>query len=171
MAQQKLPRFILRDCMLWADRQNKIGQIGDITPPVPTIKLEEMRNAGMVKPREINLGYEKLEFSFKMPGLDPQIIKLFGLKPGADNLFLITGALVDEDGDEHSAVMTVRGFMNKGDHGSWKPGDMAENDYAVSVNYYKLEVDGKELIEMDDFDVRIGGVSQRKGIRNALLLD
>lgn len=165
-----LPSFLMRNCMLWADRQSKLGQIGDITPPVPQIKLEEMRNAGMIKPREVNLGYEKLEFSFKMPGMDPQIIKLFGLKPGSENLFLVTGALVDEDGTEHSAVMTIRGFMKQGDHGTWKPGDMAENNYQCAVNYYKLEVDGNPLIEMDDFDVSIGGVSQSAGIRAALLL-
>ncbi|MBX8803457.1 phage tail protein, partial [Ochrobactrum sp. MR28] len=34
--------------MLWADRESKLGQIGDITPPVPQKKLEELRNAGMV---------------------------------------------------------------------------------------------------------------------------
>jgi P2 family phage contractile tail tube protein len=170
MTQSNLPRMLIRNCMLWADRVNKIGQIGDITPPVPQKKLEEMRNAGMIKPREVSLGFEKLEFSFKMPGLDPQIIKLFGLKPGAENPFMITGALVDEDGTTHSAVMTILGTMKQSDHGSWKPGDMGENDYQVAVNYYKLEIDGEELIEMDDFDVKVGGVSQYQDIRNALLL-
>lgn len=165
-----LPRFLMRNCMLWADRESLLGQVGDITPPVPQVKLEEMRNAGMIKPREVNLGYEKLEFSFKMPGLDPLVIKLFGLKPGSENPFMITGALVDEDGTEHSAVMTIRGFLKQADAGTWKAGDMAENDYMVSVNYYKLEVDGDELIEMDDFDVKIGGVSQHSGIRRSLLL-
>ena len=165
-----LPRFLLRNCMLWADRESKLGQIGDITPPVPQAKLEELRNAGMIKPREVHMGYEKLEFSFKMPGLDPQILKLFGLKPGTENLFLITGSLVDEDGVVHSAIMTIRGFLKQADPGNWKPGDMAENDYSVSVNYYKLEVDGDELIEMDDFDVKIGGISQHSGMRNSLLL-
>ena len=171
MATKNLPRYLLRNCMLYADKDSKLGQIGDITPPVPTMKVEEVRNAGMIKPREVNLGYETLEFSFKMPGLDPQILKLFGLKPGAENLFLITGALVDEDGDEHSAVMTVRGFMKTSDQGTWQPGEMTENNYTVSVNYYKLEVDGNPSIEMDDFDVSINGVSQYAGIRNALLLD
>jgi P2 family phage contractile tail tube protein len=170
MSQRHLPRFIMRNCMLWADRESKLGQIGDITPPVPEVKLEEMRNAGMIKPRKVNMGYEALEFSFKMPGLDPQVMKLFGIKPGEENPFMITGALVDEDGDEHSAVMTIRGFVYKVDHGSWKAGDLAENDHQCSVNYYKLEVDGEELIEMDDFDVKIGGESQYRGIRNALLL-
>lgn len=171
MTQKILPRFILRNCMLWADRESKLGQIGDITPPIPSVKLEEMRNAGMIKPHPVSMGYEALEFSFKMPGLDPQIIKLFGLKPGDENLFMITGALVDEDGGEHSAVMTIRGIMTKADHGNWKPGDLAENDYTVSVHYYKLEIDGREIIEMDDFDVKIGGRSQYRGIKNALLLD
>lgn len=165
-----LPRYLMRNCTLWADRETMIGQIGDITPPVPQEKLEEMRNSGMIKPREVKLGYEKLEFSFKMPGMDPAILRLFGLAPGTENPFMITGALVDEDGTEHSAVMTIRGFLKQADPGNWKPGDQAENDYMVSVNYYKLEIDGEPLIEMDDFDVSIGGVSQYSGIRNAMLL-
>jgi len=165
-----LPSFLMRNCMLWADRVSKLGQIGDITPPIPQVKLEEMRNAGMIKPREVNLGYEKLNFSFKTPSFDPQIIKLYGLTPGTETPFMITGALVDEDGANHSAVMTLRGMLTKNDHGSWKPGDLSESDHEVSVNYYKLEVDGNELIEMDDFDIRIGGVSQYQGIRDALLL-
>lgn len=43
-----LPRFLMRNCTLWADSESKLGQIGDITPPVPQVKVEEMRNAGMV---------------------------------------------------------------------------------------------------------------------------
>lgn len=163
-------RFLIRNCTLWADRESKLGQIGDITPPVPQVKVEEMRNAGMAKPREIHMGYEKLEFSFKMPGLDPQVLKLFGLRPGTENPFMITGALVDEDGTDHSAVMTLRGFLKQADPGTLKPGDVAENDYSVSVNYYKLEIDGEPIYEMDDFDVSIGGVSQTSGQRNSMLL-
>ncbi|CDZ43104.1 Phage major tail tube protein [Neorhizobium galegae bv. officinalis] len=170
MAASNLPRYLLRDCMLWADRESQLGQIGDITPPVPESKMEDMRNAGMIKPRKIKLGFEGLEFSFKMPGLDPQVLKLFGLRPGVETPFMITGATVDEDGTTHSAVMTIRGSLYKPDHGTWKGGDMAENDNAVAVNYYKLEIDGNEIYEMDDFDFKVGGVSQYGDIRNALLL-
>lgn len=165
-----LPSFLLRDCMLYIDRQTMLGQIGDITPPVPASKVEEMRNAGMIKPREVHMGYEKLEFSFKMPGFNPQVLKLFGLRPGVETPFMITGALVDEDGTTHSAVMSIRGAIKQADGGTWKGGDQAENDYMVSVNYYKLEVDGDEIYEIDDFDIKVGGVSQRQDIRNALLL-
>lgn len=165
-----LPRFLLRNCMLWVDRTSKLGQIADITLPVPKVKTEEMRNAGMVKPREVNLGYEMIETGFKMPGMDPQVLKLFGLRPGVETPLQITGALVDETGETHSAVATVRGFMKEANGGTWKPGDVSENDYTFAVNYYKLEIDGEAVIEMDDFDVSIGGVSQYGDIRNALLL-
>lgn len=165
-----LPRMLLRECTLWADRESKLGQIGDITPPVPAAKMEEMRNSGMIKPRKVSMGYEAMDFSFKMPGLDPQVLKLHGLKPGTEAPFMITGALVDEDGTTHSAVMSIRGVPYRPDHGTWKGGDLAENDYAVSVNYYKLEINGEEIYEMDDFDFKVGGVSQYGDIRNALLL-
>lgn len=165
-----LPGFILRNCMLWADKTSKLGQIGDITPPAPQSKMEEMRNAGMIKPREVDLGYEKLEFSFKMPSVDPQILKLFGLKIGVETSFMVTGALIDEDGGEHSAVLTIRGKIKGSDLGTWKPGDVSEMDSQVTVNYYKLEIDGEEIMEMDDFEYKAGGVSQTSGISNMLLI-
>jgi P2 family phage contractile tail tube protein len=165
-----LPRYILRDCMLYADRNSLLGQIGDISPPIPEAKTEEMRNGGMIKPRKVHLGFNALDFSFKMPGLEPQVLKLLGLKIGTDTPFMITGACVDEDGTVHSAVMNTRGKLRKSDQGTWKGGDLAENDYMVDVDYYKLEIDGAEIYELDDFDFKVGGVSQYADIRNALLL-
>ena len=120
MAQKTLPAYILRNCMLWADRQSKLGQIGDITPPVPEAVRDDVRNAGMIKARKVHLGYNALEFSFKMPGMDPQVLKLHGIKIGEETPFMITGALVDEDGTTHSAVMTIRGRVFKPDAGTWK---------------------------------------------------
>lgn len=165
-----LPRMILRDCLLYANRVNLLGQIGDITLPIPDTKTEEMRNGGMIKPRKVSMGFNSLELGFKMPGLDPDTMKLLGLKPGVDTPFMVTGAAVDEDGTTHSAVATIRGKLRKADPGNWKPGDLPENDYMVDVNYYKLEIDGAEIYEMDDFDFKVGGVSQFGDIRNALLI-
>ena len=41
-----LPGFLLRNCTLWADRQSKLGQIGDITVPVAAPR----RYSGMMSP-------------------------------------------------------------------------------------------------------------------------
>lgn len=171
MSQKHLPRYILRNCMLWTDGNLQLGQISDVSPPVPTVKTEEMRNAGMVLPIKVHLGYEALEFSFKMPGFDPDVLALFGLEPGTETPFMITGATIDEDGTEHSSVLTIRGMLTAGDPGNWKPGDMAENSYTVQVRYYKLEIDDVEIYEADQFDFKVRGVSQNAKVRRSLLLD
>lgn len=166
-----LPKYILRNCTIFVDRVSKIGQASEIELPVPKEKVEELRNAGMVMPIEIKLGYEKLEMKFKLTAFDPQVMKLFGLKPGSVTEFMATGALVDEDGTTHSGVAYVRGFLREAKADGWKPGDKKnENDYEVSVRYYKLEIDGEPILEMDPFFVSIGGVSQTDDIRRALLV-
>lgn len=167
----ELPGYVLRNCAIFVNRVDKVGQAMEMSLPVLTEKVEEIRNAGMVMPIEIKLGYEKLEHSFNFTALDPKVLKLFGLKVGSESEFMITGALADEeDGAVHSAVAYVRGFLKTADAGSWKAGEVAETTFTVSIRYYKLEIDGEEIIEMDPFHVSSGGVSQTDGIRNALLL-
>jgi len=162
----ELPRYILRNCAIWTDRESKIGQASEITIPVPERTTADVRNAGMVKTRRVGLGYEALELAFKMTAFDPQVIKLFTV---GERDYMVTGALVDEDGTIHSAVVFMRGVLKKPEAGSWKAGELAEADYAVDVNYLKLEVDGERLLEMDDFEVIVGNTSQTGGIRAALL--
>ena len=165
----KILRYVLRDCDLFADRVDKIGQIEEISIPVPEVKVDEIRNAGMIMPIEVHMGYEKPEMSFKGPVFDPQLIKLFGLKPGVLKEYMATGAYVDEDGTVHSAVCFLRAFMKKVDPGSWKPGDKGETGHELSVREYNLEMDGNPLIKVTPFDIEIGGESQYAEIRRALL--
>ena len=165
-----MPRYILRNCTIFADRVSKIGQASEITLPVPTEKVEELRNAGMVMPIDIPMGYEKMEAGFKLSGFDPQVIVLFGLEIGAEREFMVTGALAHEDGTVVNATAYIRGRLIKNDHGGWKPGDMAENDFSITLRYYKLEVEGSTLIEMTPFDVIVGGTSRTQSIRSALLV-
>lgn len=165
-----MPRYILRNCTIFADRVSKIGQASEITLPVPTEKMEEMRNAGMVMPIDIPMGYEKIESSFKLTGFDPQVIKLFGLAVGQEREFMVTGALAHEDGTIINATAFIRGRLMKADPGSWKPGEVGENEFQITLRYYRLEVDGEDLIEMTPFDVSTGGVSQTSSLRSALLV-
>lgn len=166
-----LPRYILRNCTIFVDRESKIGQASEMELPVPKEKVEELRNAGMVMPIEVKLGYEKLDAKFKMTAFDPQVLKLFGLKVGDVREFMITGALVDEDGATHSAVAYIRGFLMHAKADAWKPGDKKhENEFEVSVRYYRLTIDGEAIIEMDPFEVSVGGQSQTADVRRALLV-
>lgn len=67
-------------------------------------------------------------------------------------------------------VATLRGMLSELDLGEWKPGDASEFKYALSVSYYKLEVGGRLMYEIDPLGcVRvINGVDQLASVRRDL---
>ena len=156
------PAYILRNCALWANEDVKVGQFSEVTISMPKEKTESFRNGGMIKERKASMGYEHDDLEFTLTAFDPATLKLMTGKPGTEHAFMVTGAHVDEDGVTHSAVYYVRGRL--------VAGDKAELKCTVVQNYAKLEIDGSEIFEIDDFDFSVGGVSQTGDIRAALLL-
>ena len=69
-----------------------------------------------------------------------------------------------------AVVATLRGGLREVDPGEWSGGSKAEFKYAVDVTYYKLEIDGRVMFEIDPINcVRvIDGVDQLADVRNAL---
>lgn len=164
------PAYILRNCAFWANEDLKLGQFSQCSISMPKEKTESFRNGGMIKDRKAAMGYEHDDLEFTMSAFDPATLKLLTGKPGTENPFMITGALVDEDGTVHSAKYYMRGRLISADAGSWKPGDPAELKCMVYQSYAKLEIDGEQIFEIDDFNYSVGGVSQTGDINAALLL-
>ena len=48
-----------------------------------------------------------------------------------------------------AAVATFRGMLEEVDPGNWKAGDKAETKFNAALSYYKLEVDGQVVYELD----------------------
>ena len=164
-----MPRFILRDCTVFINQNVQIGQAKEITIPALTQKTDELRNSGMVMPIAIPMGYEKLELTIKLTSFDPNNIELFGLKVGKIIDYMVTGALVNEDGTVTQAIVYMQGRLDKMDSGGWKIGDISECSLTISVRYYKLEIGGQAIIELDPFGISVNGVSQTADIRQALM--
>lgn len=164
-----LPKYILRDCNIFVEGDSKIGQASEITLPVPTEKTEDVRNAGMVMPIEVSLGFDKLSANFKMTAFDPQVMSLFGLTIGSVARFMVTGALVHEDGTVVQAIAYIEGRINKYDPGAWKTGEMASLSVDISVRYYLLEVGGVPIASMSPFNVTTPGGAIWGAIQDALL--
>lgn len=165
-----MPKYILRNCTAWIGKVSQLGQMSEVMIPVPKVKVEELRNAGMVMPIEVNLGYEKPDnLEFKFTGLDPDIIKLHGLAVGVLTDFTITGALADEDGTIHGASVDLLGFFVETKIDTWQAGDKKpENEYKISVRELDLQIDGLPVLSFDPFDVRVGGISTYNTIRRAM---
>lgn len=164
-----LPRK-LKLMNLSVDGQGYIGQVTEVTQPKLAMKAEEYRAGGMIAPVDINLGLEKLEAEFKMGGYMADIIKKFSSK--IDGVMLrFNGAYQQDDTDEVSAVeLVMRGRLSEIDLGNSKTGDDTEQTYKVPLTYYKITVDGAELVEVDALNVifKVNGEDKLEAHRAAL---
>lgn len=146
------------------------GEVPSFTQPKVTLKTEEFRGGGMDGSIEMDMGLEKMESSFTCTGVRKEALKYFGLANG--NAFDATfrGTFKGKGGVETGTVSTVRGMLKEVDMGDWKSGDKAEFKYSVAVTYYKLEVDGVVIYEIDPVNsIRIiDGVDQLTQYRTNL---
>lgn len=164
------PRHVMRNATIWVDRISQIGQASEIGFPELKRKMEKFFNGGMEVEIETPMGYEMPEISFKMTGFHPETLKLFGLAVGAETEYMATSANADDDGTMHSMVCYFRGMISEVKPDGHKRGDKTEVDYKMSFRYYKLEIDGQPIVEMDPFEVKMGGINQSAGIRRAMLV-
>ena len=161
-----LPAFVLKDMTVIAGGDNRIGQVGEITVPMPKKTTEEMRNGGMIKPREVVMGYEATSCEFKECGFDPAMISLFAI--GGDDLLQARGYLQSEDGSEHSVLIEMTARQLGIDLGTWQSGQKTDGTYSFTVDEFRVLINGEEKIAMDDFTARVDGVEQFPGRRDAL---
>ena len=163
-----LPK-ILKNFNLFVDGRGYAGRVDEITLPKLTIKTEEFQGAGMSAPVEIDLGMEKLEMEMTFSEYDPELFKLFGLTNGSEVAFTIRGALEGRS-ETGSVMINVRGYIKEMDFDTWTPAEKATLKCSVACNYYKLAIDGVELVEIDPVNMvrNVNGSDQLSSIREAL---
>lgn len=164
-----LPK-ILKNFNVFVDGRGFAGRAEEITLPKLTIKTEEFLGAGMSAPVEVDMGMEKLEMDITFAEYDKELFKLFGLTNGSEVAFTIRGAMQATNSEAEAVVVNVRGFFKELDFDSWKPAEKATLKCAVACNYYKLTVDGVELIEIDPVNMvrSINGTDQLSKMREIL---
>ncbi|SMC43241.1 hypothetical protein SAMN06297251_102147 [Fulvimarina manganoxydans] len=162
------PAYILKNVSLSVEGDVRIGQCQSITIPVLERTMEEFRNAGMIKPREVAMGYEVTTATFTETAFDPAVMALFGIVNGSNRNIIAYGYLESEDGREHEARFEMVCDFKKVDGGDWSPGEKAETEYEIAVHEGRLVIDGTEVYAYDDFGITIGGVKQQPGMAGAL---
>ncbi|WP_265036327.1 phage major tail tube protein [Wolbachia endosymbiont (group A) of Anomoia purmunda] len=163
-----LPK-ILKNFNIFVDGRGYAGKIDEVTLPKLTIKTEEYRAGGMDIPINIDMGMEKLEADFTFSEYDSELFRLFGLINNNAVSLTLRGGLQGSS-DTESVVINLRGLFKELDFGSWKPAEKATLKCMIAANYYKLTIDGRELIEIDAENMirKIDGVDQMTSMRTAL---
>lgn len=162
---------VLRKFVVFVDGFGKLGDCEAATLPTLTLRTEEFRGGGMDTPIEVDLGTERLEFSFTMTSIDEQVIEQWGLFPGQQKAFTLRGSLVNHiNGESSRVVANMRGIIKEIDFGEFSAGDKATVDFTVMLDYYKLTKGERVMIELDVENVRriVGGIDQLQDDRIAL---
>ena len=164
----QLPKT-LRNMTAFVDGRGYLGQVKSVELPKLTIKTKEHRSAGMDVPIVIDMGMEKMEATLTFQEFSRNLITQFGLTEGVD--VPITVRSVQSNGrDEEGVIAHMRGLILKLDPGSWEVGEDAELKIEMAVNYYKIEIEGQELLEIDPLNYvrRINGFDVLAGQRRKL---
>ena len=161
---------ILRNVNMFVDGNGYVGRVDEVMLPKLTIKTEEFRAGGMDAPVELDQGMEKLECTLTTSGVDQVLLERFGVVIGEMVPVTFRGALRSEDATVKPAVAQVRGRVKEIDFGTWKPGEKVPMKAMIAVRYYKFELAGAILHEIDvEAMIRtINGVDQLAELRDAL---
>lgn len=161
----------LKAMNLFNEGRSYLGQVDEVVLPKLTAKMEEWRGAGMDAPVDIDLGMEKLSMEWTAGGWLSDALKQFGVLNVSGVGLRFTGAIQSDDAEQVKAVeVVVRGRHSEIDFGTAKAGEDTAHKYTTSLSYYKLTVDGEEVIEIDILNMvkKVGGKDLMADFRSAL---
>ncbi|MFY9328510.1 MAG: phage major tail tube protein [Georgfuchsia sp.] len=161
----------LKNFNLFNDGASYMGIAEEVKLPKLSRKMDEFRGGGMNGSASIDLGQEKLEMEFTCGGIMRQIFEQYATTKINGVMLRFAGAYQRDDTAEVQAVeVVVRGRHSEIDPGDSKAGDRTKLVTKSALTYYKLSIDGDEVIEIDILNMieKINGVDmlaeQRKAI-------
>ena len=163
-------KHVLKDIDVYVDGRGYAGVAEEVEPPKLEVRTEEFRPAGYDAPMEIDMGLNKLECTITTTGISKDLMRLWGVTTGDPVGLTLRGAQEDGLGAVESVRMDLRGRGKTVDPGTWKTGARVPSKMMFSLVYYKLEVDGEVMHEVDvPGMIRIvNGVDQLAARRAAL---
>lgn len=166
-----LPR-ILKDFNLFGDGNNWQGMIPSLTLPELARRMAEYEGGGMDGPIEVDQGQELMTMEWTAGGMIVDgLFDSFGSPVHDAAMLRMTGSYEsDETGDVIPVEIVVRGRHKTIGMGEASKGDNNTLSVTTTISYYKLSVDGEEIIERDvpGYVFRVRGEDRLAGRRAAL---
>jgi P2 family phage contractile tail tube protein len=161
-----LPRKI-KNFNAFVDGESYFGIATEAKLPQLKVMTEAHRGAGMDGPVGIDMGVEGMTAEITFGEWSPALLK----KPGLQQRFVLRPAAAGEVGDGADTIIaTIGGLITGTETGDLKPGTDTTLKLMMDVRYYRLEINGEQLVEIDLVNGKrvIGGVDQLADIRRAM---
>lgn len=161
----------LKNFNLFNDGISYLGQVPELTLPKLSRKMEDYVAGGMTGPIEVDYMNEKIELDWTAGGLLVDALQQYGAITHNAVQLRFAGAYQRDDSGEVDAVeIVVRGRHKEIEMGNAKMGDKSDHKYKTTCSYYKLIVNGEDIIELDFINgvEVVGGVDRTEEIRRAI---
>lgn len=161
----------LKNFNVFNDGNSCMGEVNEVVLPKLTRKMEDYRGGGMGRPVKTDMGGEALQLEHTYGGIMRNILAQYGVGTHDGVQLRFAGAYKADDKTDPIAVeVVVRGRHSEIDPGKAKAGDDTEFKVTTEVSYYKLTMDGEDVIEIDVMNMieKVNGVDLMQKERKAI---
>ena len=140
------------DANVYINDASTHGMASEVSCPEVSAKMDEYPALGMYIPVSLPNGIEAMELSIKwtMPSNEVMIAMANSMQ-AVDLAIFSSKAVFNNSGkvEEQKIAINVRGFPKKHQGGSFKAREDSEFENTIAVFYYRIEVNGQEIMEVD----------------------
>jgi P2 family phage contractile tail tube protein len=161
----------LKGFNLFHNGENFVGHVKEVTLPKLTRKMEDWQGGGMSGPIAIDYGQEAIQLEWTCGGFMRQVLAHYGATRHDGVLLRFAGGYQSEDSAAVDALeVVVRGRHKEIDFGTSKLKEDTDFKVTTAASYYKLSVNGEDLIEIDFINMveRINGRDLMAALRRAI---
>lgn len=161
----------LKGFNLFQNGENFVGKIPEVQLPKLTRKMEDYQGGGMGGPIKIDFGQDAIQMEWTAGGLIKSVLQQYGALKHDAVLLRFAGAYQAEDSDTFDALeIVVRGRHTEMDLGTAKPKDDTAFKITTAASYYKLSINGEDIIEIDFVNMieKINGTDLLQALRTAI---
>jgi P2 family phage contractile tail tube protein len=137
---------------VYIDGTDFIAKAEEVDLPKVKFKFADTKSLGLYADSELPTGLDKLEARVRFNSTYPEFISLAADPFTARTIIIRAPFQVwTQQGVVKTAPLKaeLRGFFKEWDSGKFKKADSTEAEAIISCIYYKLEIDDKEIIEID----------------------
>ena len=152
----------LNDIEIFINGQNNLVGIGEVELPNLETATVSLNQIGMVSEYDAVLTghYKKLEAKIKMECIDETLLNF---NNEGELMIECKGVIQKMNKITHAPTyigidVTFKGMLKKFDGPKLKPGNKLEASLDLSLSYYKVMIDGKEIALLDVFN-RISNIN------------
>ena len=140
---------------VYINGNNLAGQAKEVDLPKIKPKFADISGLGLYGEAEVPIGMEKMESRLLMNSVYPEFVEVVSNPRKAATVIIrstMTG--FDQNGVQFEKPLKaeMRGFFKESDTGKFKQGESTEAEATMSVIYYKLDLDGQPVVEIDVFN-------------------